>query len=152
MLPSTRYYVYTHEHPETGETVYVGKGTGGRAWDVTRCRGKHKDHQFWMIERMENGYVPSDWVKIVWSNLTEEIAYQKEKELLHEIGGTCFNRQSGERNYQAKLTDDQAREIFKSTELHRVLAEMYGVSRTCIHMIKSRKQWRAATACMIGQN
>lgn len=148
MPSSTKYYVYTHQHPSTGHTVYVGKGTGGRAWDVTRCRNKHRQHQEWMLTLMEEGFVPSDWVVIVLKGLTESDAFAGEKELLHTLGGTEFNRQSGERNYQAKLTDAQAREIYISNENSGTLSRLYGVSRAAIQHIKTGKQWRAATACL----
>lgn len=141
-----KYYVYQHVHPVTGELVYIGKGTGGRAWDVTRCRGTHRQHQEWMEAMMEEGYVPSDWVQIVNQALPEKEAFALEKECLHDSGGTIFNRQSGQRNYQAKLTDDQAREIYLSDEPVRVLAQRYKVSRACIYHIKKGTQWRAATA------
>ena len=95
---------------------------------------------------MEEGYVPSDWVQIVSQALPEKEAFALEKECLHDSGGTIFNRQSGQRNYQAKLTDEQAREIYLSTESVRSLAEKYQVSRACIYHIKKGTQWRAATA------
>lgn len=37
------FYVYTHTDPITELVVYIGKGCHGRAWDVTRCRGQHKE-------------------------------------------------------------------------------------------------------------
>jgi len=106
-----------------------------------------------MKQLCEEGYLPMDWVKIQVKNLTGEQAYMQEKEFLHSHGTTIFNRQSGERNYQAKLTDKEACEIYiktkKNQKLHKELALEYGVSRTAISMISSRKQWRAATACLL---
>lgn len=142
-----KYYVYVHRDLDDN-IVYVGKGTGGRAWDVTRCRGQHKEHQEWMQKQMERGFIPSDWTDVLYKGLTEKDAYTKEKEILHRIGGTIFNRQSGERNYQAKLTDEQARSIYVSKDNSGVLSRKYGVSRAAIQMIKTGKQWRAATACL----
>ena len=144
-----KYYVYLHRHPQTMEVVYVGKGVNGRAWDVTRCRGQHKEHQTWMQSLIEEGYIPSDWVIIHAKNLSEQDAYKLERSYLYDNGTLRFNRQSGERNYQAKLTDAQAIEIYLAKEQHKVLAERYGVSRSAISMIKTRKQWRAVTACCI---
>lgn len=145
------FYVYIHRSPIDHELVYVGKGCGGRAWDVTRNRGEHHDHQKWMQNLMEMGYLPSDWVTIVYRGLTEEDAFSKEKEFLHSNGTTRFNRQSGERNNQAKLTDAQVKEIFirAKKQNHQELANEFGVSRSAISMIASRKQWRATTACLI---
>ncbi len=100
---------------------------------------------------MEKGYTPDDWVVIMWKGLSEQEALEKEKTYLHTKGCPRFNRQSGERNYQAKLTDEQARDIYRRapTTNHGDLAVEYGVSRSAISMIASRKQWRAATACLI---
>lgn len=146
----SRYYVYLHVDPITGETVYVGKGTLGRAWDVTRVRKKHHhEHCSWMLSLSEQGYLPTDWVHILERNLTEDEAFSKEKEYLHNNGKLKFNRQSGEDNYQAKLTDSQAREIYKLANFdklkHKEIADKYKVSRTCVSMIASGKQWKATT-------
>jgi hypothetical protein len=151
-IHANRFYAYLHRDPETREVVYVGKGTGGRAWDVSRNRNGHPDHQEWMYSLIAKGYIPSDWVTILLKNLTEEQAFNEEKRFLHENGTTRFNRQSGERNYQAKLTDAQARDIYRRANMgvsHKELAADYGVSRSAVSMIASRKQWRAATACLV---
>ncbi len=154
------YYVYTHTDPRSHELVYIGKGCGnrfkdlnrkgcgGRAWDVTRNRGGHLEHQIWMQNLMIEGYIPSDWVTVIYRNLSELEAFSKEKLTLHTNGTTRFNRQSGERNYQAKLSDEQAREIYvrAKTENHSALAVEFKVSRAAISMINTRKQWKAATA------
>lgn len=145
----SKFYVYYHVEPDTREIVYVGKGTGGRAWDVTRARGDHKNHQNWMLGLMEKGYVPSDWVVVYSKGLLEEEAFTDEKELLHEIGVTRFNRQTGDRQHQAKMSNEQALEAFKLKEqgwLHKEIAELYGVSRSAISMLLSGKQWKAVTA------
>ena len=145
------YYVYVHVVPHTKDIMYVGKGCYGRAWDVTRNRDGHPKHLDWMKSLVNAGYLPSDWVKIVKHRLTEAQAFAYEKEYLHSIGGADFNRQSGENNFQAKLTNLQAQEIYlkaKSGSNHQTLADQFGVSRSAISMIASRKQWRAATACL----
>lgn len=139
------YYVYTHTDPQTHEIVYVGKGVYGRAWDVTRARKQSSGHCDWMKALSDKGYLPVDWVDVTISALTEKEAYEEEKHLLHSIGGTRFNGQSGERNYQAKLTDDEARAIYVSSESVKNLAFAYSVSRAAIYHIKKGTQWRAAT-------
>lgn len=146
------YYVYIHIDPVTEKTMYVGKGCYGRAWDVTRSRNGHPDHLSWMKDLVDRGYLPIDWVRIIKYQLTEEEAFTHEKEYLHSIGGALFNRQSGEDNYQAKLTNIQAQEIYLKTQdgiKHQTLADEYNVSRSAISMIANRKQWRAATACLL---
>ena len=36
-----KYYVYQHKHPVTEEILYIGKGSGGRAW---RMGGRKPEH------------------------------------------------------------------------------------------------------------
>lgn len=148
------FYVYYHVDPFDKEVVYVGKGKYGRAWDVTRSRCKNHEHMKWMKQLTEEGLLPSNWVRIIASGLSEKDAYRLEKEQIQELGGPRFNGQVGDRNNKAKLTNHQAREIYNrsKTEVHSKLAEEFGVSRTCISMIASRKQWRTATSCLITQN
>lgn len=146
------YYVYIHINPVTEKTMYVGKGCYGRAWDVTRSRNGHPDHLGWMKDLVDKGYLPIDWVRILKHQLTESEAFTYEKEHLHSIGGAPFNRQSGEDNFQAKLTNIQAQEIYLKTQAgvgHKVLADKFNISRSAVSMIASRKQWRAATACLV---
>lgn len=147
------FYTYLHIDPRTNEVVYVGKGCLGRAWDVDRNRSSHPDHQEWLYELYDLGFLPPDWTQIIASGCSEDAALFFEKDYLHTHGTLRFNRQSGERNNRAKLTDVQAREIFicckHKVDTHNNIAKLYGVSRTCVSMIASRKQWRAATACLV---
>jgi hypothetical protein len=145
------YYVYLHKNPETDEIVYVGKGCHGRAWVVTRGKKTSKNHQDWMKSMGEKGFIPCDWVVILQKNLTEHDAFKIETNWMHVNGQPKFNRTGGEKNYQAKLTDEQAREIFNraKTELHKNLAEEFNISRSAVSMIATRKQWRAATSCLV---
>jgi len=81
--------------------------------------------------------------------MTEKEAFELEKRMLHKTGVTRFNRQSGERNHQSKLTDKQAIEIFlrcKQGEGHQKLADEFDVSRSAVSMIASRRQWKTTTA------
>lgn len=141
--------MYIHIDPSTGEVVYVGKGCNGRAWDVTRCRSQHKPHITWLKAQINAGFLPSDWVVIFKRGLSATDAYKEEKTYLHTYGTLKFNRQSGERQHQAKLTDTQAIEIYERVqkgEAHKDLAKEYKISRTSISMIATGKQWRATTA------
>lgn len=51
----------------------------------------------------------------------------------------------GEKSHLAKLTEQDVRAIRKSNELHHILAERYGVCRSAIGMVKSRKSWKHIT-------
>ena len=143
------FYVYLHIDPINQNIVYVGKGKNGRAWDVTRCRNQHPEHQKWMIGLTKQGYIPEDWVKIIDKNLSEELAYSKEKEYLHSFGCPVYNRQSGEKQHQAKLRNIDAIDIYLAANIglsHKELAKIYSVSRSTISMIASKRQWKAILA------
>lgn len=153
MQINKRYYVYRHVDPLTFEIVYVGKGTGGRAWDTTRNKQNINPlHLQWMESLQDQGYTPQDWVQIIYSGLEEKEAFYKEKETNHINGVPKFSRNMGEDNHLAKLTNEQVVDIFKQLQTkektHRQLAIEHKVSRTCISHIASRKQWKAVTACL----
>lgn len=59
-------------------------------------------------------------------------------------GLSFVNRKAanGSRHGLAKLTENQAKEIFNDTNSQRKIAERYGVSQTVIHNIKSMKTWK----------
>jgi hypothetical protein len=145
-------YVYLHKEPTTGEVVYVGKGSGGRAWDTTRNKqAMNPEHYTWMQSLMSQGYIPTDWAVILKSGLTDVEAFHMEKLYRHENGYPKYDRTSGEKNHQAKLTDVQVREIYTRSiagESQTKIAKEFGVCRTAITMIKTRKQWKATTACL----
>jgi hypothetical protein len=69
-------YVYGHYKATTGELFYIGKGTGNRAWST-----KDRNNR-WMCTVDKHGIE----VKILYKNLSEEDAFQKEMELIKEIG------------------------------------------------------------------
>jgi hypothetical protein len=148
------YYVYLHTHPENKEVVYCGKGTGGRAWDITRNKSQmHPDHIKWMMELQQQGYTPQDWVCILYKGLSESEAFELETQYRHNTKLYKFDRMCGEKNHHAKLTNKQVLRIFllcKNKErTHQQIAQEFGVSRAAISMIASRKQWKAVTACLV---
>lgn len=72
-----RFYVYGHYTPDTDELFYIGKGCDRRAWETTSrnpyWRNKVKKH---------GGFV----VKMLAEHLEEQVAYEKEKELIEQVG------------------------------------------------------------------
>ena len=48
----------------------------------------------------------------------------------------------GERHSKAKLTEDQVRSIKEDRRSYDALADHYGVSKSCIAMIKSNRNWK----------
>jgi len=69
-------YVYGHYKADTGELFYIGKGTGDRAWQH-RSRNAH-----WVSVVKKHGLV----VKVLEDGLTDDIAYNRERELIAEVG------------------------------------------------------------------
>ena len=69
-------YIYGHYKKDTGELFYIGKGIGRRAWVTSRR------NPYWKNVVIKHGYV----VKILEDGLTDEQAYEKEKQLIAEVG------------------------------------------------------------------
>ena len=76
-------YVYMHTDIDTGETLYVGVGTGERAWEW-RSNKRSKEHNELLRGYLEKGYVPSDWASIVESNLNSKEAVELETKLIQQ--------------------------------------------------------------------
>lgn len=74
-------YVYVHVHPrQPNEVVYVGRGSGSRAWSIGGR--KTQDHRVWLREWAALGYSPDQWVRIIHQGLTPAQAVEKEKALI----------------------------------------------------------------------
>jgi hypothetical protein len=72
------YYVYLHRSKETGKVLYVGKGSGQRAWN------SKKRNPDWKSKVEELG---DNWeVEIYEDDLTEIEAYRLEEKLVKELG------------------------------------------------------------------
>jgi hypothetical protein len=68
---SRSHYVYAHFHPVTKQVVYVGQGTGARAWVCDRTQWRRnsgetvgKAHAAWIENLLTAGYTPADFVHI----------------------------------------------------------------------------------------
>lgn len=87
-LNPSRFYVYEHLKPYTGEVFYIGKGCKNRAYE-TRSRNKH-----W--ENIVNKYGIE--VNIIYENLTNSEASQKEIDLISFYGleNLCNMTQGGD--------------------------------------------------------
>lgn len=59
-------------------------------------------------------------------------------------GESFLNRKpaKGSKNGLAKLTEQQALEIFQDKRSQRTIAKQYGVSQAVVHNIKSKKTWK----------
>lgn len=72
---ASSYYVYIHKRASDGKPFYVGKGNKYRAW-VTKGR-----NNWWEKVVLKHGFT----VEIVYEKLTEEEAFQCEKDVILEF-------------------------------------------------------------------
>lgn len=84
MREGNHFYVYMYVRPEDGTPFYVGKGQRDRAWSYTaHCHNK------WLMDKLEEvrkNYKSKEFVMIVEENLTEQQAFDMEKELVEKYG------------------------------------------------------------------
>jgi hypothetical protein len=123
--------VYLHRHPVTGEVVYIGKGTAGRAWACgTSTNAKHgrgtrtPQHQKWIESLLDQGYTPADFVVIVERGLDSKTALVLELELTeqYKITNTLFNVMCYGTTKLAVLTPEQLK---KANGLREEFATSY---------------------------
>ena len=96
------YYIYSHVKADTKEPFYVGKGKGNRCFKI---RGRN---QYWQRIASKHGFE----VKIVVSNLDEELAFLAEAECidLYRRNECCL----------VNMTDGgEGASGYKHTEKHR---------------------------------
>lgn len=87
-------YVYEHFDPKTGEIVYVGKGSGGRAWQCSPTDRGNGDHYKWLKSLLNAGYTPDDFVRVTHKNLSSDSAFLEES-LSYRKLKPRFNRPHG---------------------------------------------------------
>jgi hypothetical protein len=129
------YYVYKHEDPRSGEIIYVGHGSRGRAWThgskhtVLRSQ-EHLDH----LESMtQEGFVPSDWVHIYVSGLTKADACAIEQDMIRKIKPR-YNKPQGKS--ALKITPEQyklAQEMREGGKYYHEIADEIGVSTMTVY-------------------
>jgi hypothetical protein len=73
-------YSYEHFNPrQPSQVVYVGRGSGSRAWSSDQ---RSPAHLVWMREWQCLGFAPDEYVRIVVRKLTPQEAIEKEKQVL----------------------------------------------------------------------
>jgi len=79
-----RFYVYVGEHPVSGQTVYVGKGSNRRVlvhnYDLSRRKHRNK-----RLQKIYDEFGPLPWSK-VRENLSEQEAFETEIALIAYFG------------------------------------------------------------------
>lgn len=97
-----RFYVYLHADPETKELLYVGKGSGQRAWMCTggyaeaHYGNRSREHFLRLSQLMDKGYLPCDWVVVLAKGLTSEEALKMEQEFIR-TRKPMFNKAIGKK-------------------------------------------------------
>ena len=94
-----KYYVYVHINSVTSNIFYVGKGIGRRAYS------KSNRNNYWHNTVKKYGYI----VDIIESELSEEVALEREKFYIAKIGrkNLCNNTDGGEGVSGYKHTAEQ---------------------------------------------
>lgn len=112
-----RFYVYVHRRITDNKPFYVGKGSGGRAWD-TSSRNPH-----WENVSKKHGFV----IDIVFDNLNEDTAFQCEVDTILEyeyMGYPLVNMTKGGEGVSGlSQTDEHKRKILETRKTSKAWIE-----------------------------
>ena len=98
-------YLYFHISLETGDVVYVGTGSGGRAWASSKTHRRNAAHRNWLASMDEQGLTPDQYVSIEYKNFNRALVLKKEQECIAELS-PVFNY-TGKWDWCLSLSDDQ---------------------------------------------
>lgn len=132
-----KYYVYEWYNVDTNEVFYVGKGCGKRAYDI-----KHRNHKFNEYYNTHNTNV-----RILFSELSENEAFQKEKEVYNdylEKGYTLCNLMECGQGGLGQIWTDEMRKYWSE---HNPMKEPEQIER----MIKENPMKNKEIALKSGQ-
>ena len=143
-----KYYWYKHVDPVTKEVVYVGHGSGGRAW---QCGSSHsplrsKDHCKWADELLERGVTPDEWVEVGEKGLSKKEAKESELILIHKLKPR-FNQSI--RHPLLKFTPDlydTAVALREAGHSYGYIAKSLGLSIMVVHRGLNKKSISLETA------
>jgi len=140
-LPTDIYYVYQHIDPRNNEVLYVGHGCRGRAWihgsrrSVLRSQ-EHLDH---LEELTFNGFVATDWVKVLHKGLDKKSACKIEQVLIRELS-PVYNKPAGKN--LLKLSPEQF-ELCKTLRanglFYNQIADEIGLSTMTVYRALNNK-------------
>lgn len=103
-----RYYVYFHYDQAVNEVLYVGHGTGPRAW-VMNYPLRSAEHAKFLKDLETRGDIPADWVVIQDRNLSKKDACSIERKYIKKYKPR-FNKIQGEK--LLKVTPDLLKQAF----------------------------------------
>jgi len=133
------YYVYHHVDPTNDELLYIGMGSGSRAWSCETSRDKMyygrraPEHAERLTALMQVGYVPSDWVIIVARSLDRSAAMRLEQDQIRQCK-PLFNKPAGKKIM--KWDDEmlkRAVELRQSQESYSNIADKLGLSTMTVY-------------------
>ena len=133
------HYVYLHRNPTTNEILYVGSGRNERAYRSTTTGNStvygHRDreHAFVLRELQLKGFLPEDWVEILYKGLTKSEACVLEQKITRKLNPK-FNKPAGLK--QLKITPamlNTAKELRDKGMFYHDIARELGLSTMTIH-------------------
>lgn len=134
-----KHYVYSHSDPVSGDLLYIGVGSYGRAWESRRYN-RSEEHYRYLEYLISLGYTPADWVLILDKQLDKTTAHKKEYELIGKLKPR-FNFEMGPRSAK-KLTKDEL--ILLQTKLNngesrKAIARYFNIDPHTVQRILSGK-------------
>jgi LysM repeat protein len=128
-MTTNPFYVYLHTDPVTREIVYVGKGSGNRAWTI--AKGQRSDaHCEWYYEYEKKGYTMDELVTIYSKSLTSEEAKELENKCIRDFN-PVFNKKPGSLKMTKEMLET-AKEMQDAGKTLSAISEEFGVSHTTI--------------------
>lgn len=132
------YYVYQHTDPDTEEIVYVGYGSRDRAWKFPPLSPNHPsanrqpNHIAWMELKTAAGYVPSDWVKIVFRSTERNEARKHEAKMIKTLQPR-YNLHNCNRSARRTKGDvEEMTKLYESGLTLRQVGDKFDVSRNTV--------------------
>ena len=109
-----KFYVYAHQRLTDGKCFYIGKGTRSRAWETTNR------NKYWRNVVAKHGFR----VEILINNISEEKAFELEKEFIRQIGKeNLVNMTDGGEGVSGLVFSEEARQKISKAKKGKQLSE-----------------------------
>jgi len=127
------YYLYQHVDPDSGEIVYIGMGTGSRAWATGTSSGSHRSpaHSMWISNLYEQGFTMGDIAKVTHTLLTKDHALDLELNLIKEVKPIYNRLGNPDKFYCKSFTPDQAilaNELFEGGKRYYEIPDILNIN------------------------